>query len=280
MMYYKKMLFTFAVSIFLTSCTIVKLQIAVPEKFKEQAEMLPIKVAGLGNTRKPVSFGKFTTSRIKRGWNFKTGLYDRNTNVTTEERLLRAFNIQRGSMTSTQKHRFQFTFHDGNQVAQVYALEREVREGTQITRNSRWLSDIYQDKNMQYSFSVLIIPQSLHQKEPWNFVMYSSFDWTQRKKLFDFNAIKEGGMLTRGSDTIVIKTVRIEKTITDKGTEHAMPFALPMAYEMRIDDAVCAIIDPMGRILWLYRDLDDELKFAIAAVTSSLLTRRIQNKLG
>lgn len=277
---YKKILILFTAMICFAACSTMRLQIAIPEKFKEQAEMIPIKVAGLGQTKKPVSFGNFTTSRINRGWNFKTGTYDRNTTVTTEERLLRAFNIQKGAMTTTQKHRFQFTIRDGSQVAQVYALEREVREGTQIARNSRWLSDIYQDKNMQYSFSALIMPQSINQQEPWNFVLYSSFDWTQRKKLFEVNDVKEGGMLTRGSDTIIIKTVKINKTVSPKGTEHALPFALPMAYEMRIENNVCAIIDPMGRILWLYRDMDEEMKLAVAAVTSALLTRRIQNKLG
>ncbi|HLP37039.1 hypothetical protein [Lacibacter sp.] len=258
----------------------MRLQIAIPEKFREQAQMLPIKVAGVGQTRKPVKFGKFTTSRIKRGWNFKTGSSDRNTTVTSEERLLRAFNIQKTAMTTSQKHRFQFTIRDGNRIAQVYALEREVREGTQISRNSRWLSDIYQDKNMQYSFSAFIIPQALNQQEPWNFVMYSSFDWTQRKNLFEVNDIKEGGMLTRGSDTVIIKTVKINKTVSPKGIEHSLPFALPMAYEMRVENNVCAIIDPMGRILWLYRELDEDMKLAVAAVTSALLTRRIQNKLG
>lgn len=277
---YKKTGAALAVFALLSSCTTMRLQVAIPESFKEQAEMLPINVASLGQTRKPVRFGRYITSPIQRGWNLKTGRYDRNTNVTAEERLLRAFQIQKGTFTTKQKHRFRFTIGDSNRTAQVYALEQEVREGTQITRNSSWLSDVYQDKNMQYSFSALIIPQTAEQQEPWNFVMYTGFDWTQRKKLFEFNDIKEGGMLTRGSDTIFIKTVKINKTVTSKGTEHTMPFALPLAYEMRIDDTVCAIIDPMGRVLWLYKELNAEMKLAVAAVTAALLTRRIQNKLG
>ncbi len=280
MICYKKILFTSFISICLTSCTIVKLQIAVPEKFKDQADSLPIKVAGLGQTKKPVSFGTFTTSRIKRGWNFKTSRYNSNSFVTTEDRILRTFNIQRSDFLTTQKHRFQFIIRDAQRAASVYAMEHEVREGTQLLRNSRWLSELNQEKNIQYSFSAVILPQSETQQEPWIFSMYSGFDWTQRKKLFELNELKEEGMLTKGRDTIFIKTIKTDKINTDKGTQHSIPFALPLAYEMRIDDSVCAIIDPMGRILWLYRELDDERKFAIAAVTSALLTRRIQNKLG
>lgn len=280
MICYKKFLFTSFISICLTSCTIVQLQIAVPEKFKDQADSLPIKVAGLGQTKKPVSFGTFTTSRIKRGWNFKTSRYNSNSFVTTEDRILRTFNIQRSDFLTTQKHRFQFVIRDEQRAASVYAMEHEVREGTQLLRNSRWLSELNQEKNIQYSFSAVILPQSATQQEPWIFNMYSGFDWTQRKKLFELNELKEEGMLTKGRDTIFIKTIKTDKINTDKGTQHSIPFALPLAYEMRIDDSVCAIIDPMGRILWLYRELDDELKFALAAVTSALLTRRIQNKLG
>lgn len=277
---YKSILFTGFVSVFVTSCTMVQLQIAVPGKFKDQADSLPIKVAGLGQTKKPVSFGMFTTSRIKRGWNFKTSSHYNNPNVATEDRILRTFHIQRSDFLTTQKHRFQFVIRDGQRAATVYALEHEVRQGTQLLRNSRWLSELNQEKNIQYSFSAVILPQSATQEEPWHFSMYSAFDWTQRKKLFEFNELKEEGMLTKGRDTIFIKTIKTDKINTNKGTQHSIPFALPLAYEMRIDDTVCAIIDPMGRILWLYRALDAEHKFAIAAVTSALLTRRIQNKLG
>lgn len=275
----KTLLFFSGILMLVSSCTPIRLQVAVPDKFKEQADKLPVEVAGLGQGRKPVRFGPYSTSRIKRGWNITTGRYDRNTQLTSAERLLRAFNAEWGAMTTTQRHRFRFTIRDGQQAADVYALEREQREGSQIIRNSRWLSDLYVGKKVQYSFSAIIIPKSVSNPDPWNFFMYSTFDWTKQRGN-PFADIKEGGMLTRGTDTVFIQTIKVDKTVSQKGVEHTIPFALPMAYEMRIDNDVCAVIDPLGRVFWLYRELDEPLKLAVSAVAAALVSRRVQTKLG
>lgn len=275
-----RLLFGAGIAFFIGSCSPMKMQMAVPERFKEQAVEMPVTLAGMGEGRKPINFGSYKTSRIKRGWNITTGRYDRNSNITAEERVLNAFRIERGSMTKTQKDRFQFTIQDGKQIADVYALEREVTEGTQITSKNRFLSDFYQEKSFQYSFSAVIVPGDIDPKGDWSLFMYSTYDWSRPKKFMEMADFNEGGTLIRDQDTIVIRTIKINKVVSNKGQGYSLPFALPMAYEMRLEDGVCAIIDTWGKVVWMYRELDEPTKLAIAATASAILSRRIQNRVG
>ena len=253
---------------------------SVPEKFQEQAERLPVSgIVNDGAGRKPLSFGSYKTSKIKRGWNVTTGRPDRNTRVTREERLMRAFNIGTMNTTSTQKARFNFTITDGNLAAEVFGLERRTKAETrfQNLRNGSFgdfnINSI--EKNFQYSFSAIIDVQSISNGGTWNLILYSSFDHTKKKKLFEREDIREEGILAREKDTITIKAIFIQTFVTDKGEERSLPFPIPSAYELRTEDGVCAIIDTWGKILWMYRELDNSAKLAIAAAASAILLRRV-----
>jgi hypothetical protein len=277
---FNKIVCLVSTAIFFASCTSVKMHMSVPEKFQEQAEKLPI--AGIVNNgagRKPLSFGSYMTSKIKRGWNVTTGRPDRNTRATTEERLMRAFNIGTMNTTSTQKDRFSFTITDGNLAAEIFGLERRTKEETRFKnlRNGSF-SDYNNnsiEKNFQYSFSAIIDVQSIANTSTWNLILYSSYDHTKKKKIFEAEDIKEEGILTHEKDTITIKAIKIQTFITDKGEERSLPFPIPSAYELRNEDGVCAIIDTWGKIVWMYRELDNPSKLAIAAAASAILLRRV-----
>ncbi|HET9056708.1 MAG TPA: hypothetical protein VFN30_07665 [Chitinophagaceae bacterium] len=260
-----------------SSCSPVKLQMAIPDRFKEQAEKLPVVGIGNGSNKKPLSFGRYKTSAIKRGWNVSSGRYDRNTKVTLEDRLLKAFNIDRASITKTQKSKFQFSIVDGNHVADVYAMERKVSEETTVHANNKWqwLGEFNIPQKYQYSFSAVILPQTIAKPDVWNLYLYSNYEKKAKTKLFEMPDIEGGGMLIGGNDTIVIRTIKVQKFETDKGKEAEAPFAIPSAYEMRIDDGVCAIIDTWGKILWLYQGLDEQTKLVIASAASAILLGRL-----
>jgi hypothetical protein len=264
----------------LFSCKTPKMYMAIPDRFKEQADRMPVNGIGNGTGRKEISFGSYKTSRIKRGWNFTTSREDRNTNVTTEERLLRVFKVEKKSITSTQKDKFSFTILDGNNSAQVYALERKVAEETRVTTNNRWLSEFSDPKKFQYSFSAVILPQSVTQPQTWSLLLYSSHENKPGQKPFQMPDIQEGGILASEKDTIAIKMINVQNMINDKGAEVRFPFPMPMAYEFRIDDGVSAILDTWGKVIWIYKELDEQTKFVIAAASSAILLRRIQNSVG
>lgn len=277
--FFKKFI-SFSIIISLASCMSVKIHMSVPKIFEEQAERLPISgIRNNGAGRKALSFGSYKTSKIKRGWNVTKGRLDRNTGVTSEERLLRAFNVGTMNTTSTQKDKFSFTITDGNLAAEVFGLERRTKEETRYQNfRNRSFGDFNVnsiEKNFQYSFSALIDVQSVSYKMPWNLLLYSSFNHTKKRNFFEREDIREEGILTNEKDTITIRAIKIQTFVTDNGKEQTLPIPIPAAFELRNEDGVCAIIDTRGKIVWMYRELDKPAKLAIAASASAILLRRV-----
>jgi len=269
------LLYFISLAMLLIGCKTANFQIQVPQKFKEQADPYPVIGLSRGIGKKPIRIQEFTTSKIKRGWNIITGRPDRRTSDSPEERLLRAFNIQRLNMTTTQKDRFSFSIGRGQQEAQVVAVEQEIVEGVHVNTNQRWLSEWFMGKSFQYSFSAIILPSTNSTNVEWRLSMYSMSNPGKKQSLLEKMDIQEGGFLIVGLDTISIKTIKIQQVVDQTGKEHIMPFAVPFAYEMRIGDEVCAIIDTWGKILWMYKEADETLKFAITSATAAILLRRI-----
>jgi hypothetical protein len=265
------------------SCKMPRMQMTVPAKFQEQADKMVINgITKNGRVKRQLSFGAYKTSKVKRGWLIKSSRADRNTNVTIEERVLRAFDIDRNSFTSNQRDKFKFSIQNGNHVAEVFAMERKVTEETRTSINSRWLSDISIGKNFQYSFSAVILPLANSAQEPWNLFIYSNHEYKPRKKPFELQLpdVQEEGILTNKKDTITIKLLSIQTFVNDKGKEVKLLFPLPTAYELRIDNGVTAIIDTWGKIVWMYNGLDEQTKLAIAAASSAIFYRRINERVG
>lgn len=269
----------FILSSSLLACGSTNMQIAIPDRFKEQAIQYPVKIAGTGEGRKPVQVGPYSTSRIKRGLLTTRGRYNRDQQSLLQENLLNLFQIELGSLRTVQRDRFEFIFQDGSQSIQVLAQEQEISEGARFQSNTRWVSEVYREQVFQYAFAARFIPQNNSARGEWNLVLYSNYDWSiqQPFRAADFN---EGGLLVSSGDTLTIKTVRVQRVIDKQGQEHAMPFAIPFAYEFRIGEEVCAIIDTWGKNLWLYKELDETTRSAIAAATTAILSRRIQNRVG
>ncbi len=278
----KIMSVTVAVLFILSSCKAPQMFMAVPEQFKAEAEKMPIAGLGNGTGKKGIDFGSYNTSRISRGWNMTTSREDRNTNISSEERVLRAFKIDRRSITNNQKDKFKFTINDGKNTAEVFALERKVSEETRITTNNRWLSELSDPKNFQYSFSAVILLQSVSQPSTWNLSLYSSFENKAGRNRFDMtdtNGVNEGGILSNEKDTIIIKSINSQNLVSEKGEARNLPFKMPTGYELAVDDNVIAVIDFWGKVIWMNSKLGEHKKIAIAAASSAILLRRIHNKI-
>jgi len=265
------------------SCKMPRMQMTVPARFQEQADKMVINgITKNGRVKRQLSFGAYQTSKVKRGWLITSSRADRNTNVTTEERVLRAFNIDRNSFTSNQRDKFKFSIQNGNHVVEVFAMERKVTEEIRTTINSKWLSDLSIGKNFQYSFSAAILPLANSQQEPWNLFIYSNHEYKPRKKPFELQLpdLQEEGILTNKKDTIAIKLLSIQTFVNDKGKEVKLLFPLPTAYELKINNGVTVIIVTSGKIVWMDNDLDEQTKLVIAAASSAIFYRRIHQRVG
>lgn len=279
-LFFLQKIFFLSILISFVSCTSIKMHMSVPKIFEQEAERMPVSgIRNNGAGKKALSFGVYKTSKIKRGWNITKGRPDRNTGVTAEERLLRAFNVGTMNTTSTQKDKFNFKIKDGNLTAEVFGLERRTKEETRFQNfRNRSFGDFNVnsiEKSFQYSFSALIDVQSISYKMPWNLLLYSSYNQRNKTNIFEREDIREEGILTNEKDTILIRSIKVQTFITDEGKEHNLPVPISSAFEFRNEDGVCAIVDTWGKIVWIYRELDPSAKLAISASASAILLRRV-----
>lgn len=274
MLKYFKLL-TIATCVITISCNAPKMYVSIPEQFKASAQL--IHVNGLRNEwrNKPLEFGVYSTSRIKRGWKITYSKYDRNSDVSSLERVLKAFKIDRASFLETEKDRFCFTIKDTNTFAEVFTKEERVSEITRIGSRDNYGNAHFNQKGFQYSFSAIILPISVSNPAPWKLSLFSQYEQKQRKNLLDIPTIPEVGILTNENDTISIKMIRINKFYNERNETVQMPFGIASIYEMRIGNEVCAILDTWGRNIWLYQNLDQHLKLIISASSTAIMLRRI-----
>jgi hypothetical protein len=255
------------------SCKTASLSVAVPDRFAANATQM--KVTGLKNgKRKPqLTFGNYQTTKLKTGWIVSSAGNGRNSGITTEERLLKVFKLSRETLTSNTKNKYQYTIQDGNLMAEVYCLEKTTRED--ITTTTR-LGVFSETKNIQYSFSAAIIPQTI-KDEPWQLVFYSNYDRKKdtARKFFERPYVEREGYVTNGKIQIDIRPILTGKVITKDGKETKTLVPLLMAYELKIDNGVIGIVDVFNKNIWIYNDLENDLKLIIASVSSAILMRKL-----
>lgn len=268
--------FLLASLVMLASCSTPKL--AIPEQFSSVSEKMHIKGLNGWMINQKLTFGTYKTSKVKRGWNTKTTRQDKNSDVTSEERIMKLFNVTNTNTTSNQKQKYQYSIEDGKQVAEVFCSERMTSEELQVFTNNRWLGDFSQTKNYQYSFTAAILPMSI-KEEPWQLVVYNNYDKKKdtAKKWFDLPYVEEEGLATNGKDTIQIKPLRVKNITSKDGKERQFPVKILGGYELRLDDGVIGVIDSMGHALWIYKELDEPTKLIVASICSALMLRKIQD---
>lgn len=234
------------VLILFASCKSISLDVAVPDQFAANATQM--KVSGLnGWKRRPqLSFGNYHTSKVKAGWVFSSGGYDRNSRITKEERLLKIFNMSRGNTTTNTRNKYQYTIEDGNLVAEVYCMEKSSKES--VSTNTR-LGGFEKTKNIQYSFSAAILPQTI-KDEPWQLVFYNSYDSQHdtARKFLDRPYVDREGYVTNGKIQIDIRPILSGKVIGQDGKEFKTLVTLLMAYELKIEGGLIGVIDVLKKM--------------------------------
>jgi hypothetical protein len=257
------------------------IKLSVPQQFSEQATEMPVK--GLdGIAGRPISFGTYTTSRIKRGWNITTTRTERPSSINSEERILRIMGVDNRNSVSNQRTKYQYSIQDGNLVAEVYCTERMIKEELEVKTQVRLLGDFSQTKNYQYTFSAVVVPHTVKDDEYWQVALTNNYDRQKdtARRIFDMPYVEEKGFATNGKDTIEIRPVRVTNYTTKSGKDAKIPFKVLTGYELRLDDGVIAIIDGYGRNIWMYKELDAPTKLIVSAVSAALLLRQVQDITG
>ena len=263
----------FATGQICTSCRSAKPVMAMPDQFTKEATKLSIPENTTG--RKPLQLGDYNTSKVHRGWNLTSSQFDRDLHVTIEERVLRLMGIKKEHITEKQKDKFQFTIQHQSSVAEVYALERKVTTSTRFKTYSKWLSEYTTLENAEYLFSAAIITSLDTAAGKWELEIYGHQDPSGKSgNMIERLAWEEGGFVTNGTDTMIIRSVKVDKVISPNGKQTTMPFAVFKAYEFRSGDAVAAIVDTFGNNIWIYNGLDDKTRLIITSCSIAILMRR------
>lgn len=245
----------------------------IPTRFAEQADRLEVK----GAYSRHISFGKYSTTKIRRGWNIASTRYSRR--FFPENLILNQVGIHKTEVVQGQKNKFSFNIADGQRTADVYASEFEGNKSYKYRLGPlQGMVDAYQQmRQYQYLFSATIIADTT--SAPWQLYLSNSYNRnTDSTKTF-FPAFNPGddGMITHGRDTIVVRSLNLKKATRPDGREGNYPVKILSGYEFRIQDGVVAIVDNIGKYVWFYNQLDDETKLVVAAAVVSIFAKRIKD---
>ena len=268
----------FGAIIALSSCTAAKL--SVPETFSSQATKMPVKGLNGWQINQKLSFGNYTTSKIKRGWDFSSSVSYSKFFLRPEEALLKVFDINTDKNTNTQKNKFQYSIEDGNLVAEIYATEKFQEKQLVYRSNNPWIGNAVKTNKYEYAFSAAILPLTVKNDEPWSLVLVNKYDINKdtARRLFDRPYVEEEGYATNGKENIAIRPLRIENITTKSGKQtKILGGKMLSGYELQWDGGVVGIVDILDNSVWVVNDLEARDKLIVSSIASAILLKRMQD---
>lgn len=254
------------------SCTTMKM--SVPPEFSAGAREMPVKGLGSFSGRKPVSFGSYKTSRIKRGWNTTSTRGTRMKERSNEEWLLQAMGVDAQGYTATQKDNFYFTISDGAHSAEIHCMERLDKKQLDIRHRARIMGDHALLQAYNYAFSGAI----RYGTERWKLVLKEDFDRStiDVRDIFKVDGASGSGYLVNGMDSIHITALHGTNVTTADGRQARLPLQVLTGYAFTSKGNTIAIVDAFGKSIWLDNELDQPVKLVAASAAAALLLRRVE----
>ena len=264
--------------IFLISCSTAKL--SVPPSFSEKATKMTVKGINGWQINQKLNFGDYTTSKIKRGWDFSSSVSHTKFRIDAEEALLKVFKVDIDKNTNTQKNKFQYTLVDGTQITEIYATEKFKEKQLVYKSNNPWIGNASKTNKYEYAFAAAILPLTLKDKTPWSVVLINKYDITKdtARKLFDKPYVEEEGYATNGKENITIRPIRTDEVTTENGGQKKL-FGGKMltGYELQWNGEALAMIDILENSIWILNDAEADKKMILASVSSAILLKRMQD---
>jgi hypothetical protein len=264
--------------IFITSCTTAKL--SVPPSFGEKATKMPVKGINGWQVNQKLNFGAYTTSKIKRGWDFSSSVSHTKFRIDPEEALLKVFDIDIDKNTNTQKNKFQYSIGDGTQITEIYATEKFKEKQLVYKSNNPWIGNASKTNRYEYSFAAAIVPLTLKDKNPWSVVLINKYDIAKdtARKVFDKPYVEEEGYATNGKENIAIRPIRTDKMLTENGEQKKLLGGKMLTgYELQWNGEAVAMIDILENSIWILNEAEADKKMILASVSSAILLKRMQD---
>lgn len=253
---------------FLVSCTAAK--VAVPEKLRNASTGM--KVSGLNGwmLNQQLKFGPYTTSSVKRGWDFSSSWQASRISFRLQDQVLKVFNIATDNRSLNEKNKMQYQVSDGSLSAAVFALEKFSEKQLVYKTGIPVLGDVTRQLDAQYAFSAAIVLLADNQPEPWQLVL------VHRQK--NGAVEEEQGYVSNGEVNIEIRPLRLETYTNTKGKDvKVFGGAYFAGYELLIDKGVIGVVDLLDNQVWMVNDMDPAYKMVTAAAASTLMLKRKQD---
>lgn len=274
----KNMLFLIVTVSTITSCTTAKLPVS--DTFSNEATKLPVKGINGWQVNQKLSFGNYTTSKIKRGWDFTASVQYTKFRISPEEAILKVFDIHTDKSFNTQKNKFQYTIENGNQVAEIYATEKFREHQLVYKSNNPWIGNASKTNRYEYAFTAAIIPLTAKTDTPWSLVLINKYDLSKdtARRLLDKPYVEEEGYATDGKENIAIRPLRNDHVATRNGQQtKVLGGKMLTGYELQWNGEVSGIIDILENNIWIVNSLEPERKLIIASISSAILLKRMQD---
>ena len=258
----------------LASCTAAK--VSVPDKFSSQATHMPVKGLNGWMIKQQLTFGPYTTSTIKRGWDFGNSLQYTKFRIRPEEMMLKVLNIDTDKRSLSQRNKFHYTIDDGKHTTEIYATEKFSEKQLVYKSNNPYIGSASKTNRYEYAFTAAIMPLTFKEKDPWSLVLINRYDAANDKgrKIFDRPFIEEEGYATNGKENIAIRPLRLDDVTTKSGKQTKV-FGGKMlsGYELQWDGGVVAIIDILDNSIWLANNLEGGDKLILSSIASAILLK-------
>lgn len=262
----------------LFSCTAVK--VSVPEAFARQSDKMHVSGLNGWMINQQLSFGQYTTSKVKRGWDFSSAFQHTKWRMSPEEMILKAFQVDTDKKNLNQRNKYQYTIYDGRQEAAVFATEKFEEKQLVYKSNNPRIGNLSQTNNYQYAFTATVLPAVDGHDEPWSVVMINKYDREKDagRKIFERPVVEEEGYATNGKETIAIRSLFLDKVKQNNGKEtKVFGGRILSGYELKWDDGVVAVVDILDNNIWLARDLEPTDKLILSSISSAILLKRMQD---
>jgi hypothetical protein len=251
------------------------LKLFIPPVFKEQATAQHVD----GARKRYMSVAGITTTKIRRGIHSTYPGWSRG--FLLENILLNNIGLQKEEHVQKEKDKFQYIISDGKNRMQVFGKERKLTKSIKykLLEKNSILNSFEQVQQAQYIFAAQLVPDSSKGAKSWDLIMSNGYD---RKKsgdnsLFTILRPDDEGLVTNGTDTIFIRPVSTRETENLKGQKGRFPIKLLAGYELSSKDGVIAIIDLISHDVWFYNELEASDRLTIAAITTAIFARRVND---
>ncbi|ACU63774.1 hypothetical protein Cpin_6370 [Chitinophaga pinensis DSM 2588] len=264
------------------SCSTTKL--AVPDQFSSVSTRYPVKGAQGWMVNQHLSFGDYSTSRIKRGWHIKSSVRYNNVWIPAPEVLGNIFGAEMMEEGKHEKAKIRYTLTNTHNSAEIFGSE--FYDSHDVVLNAGRIPVIGGEYstllNSSYIYTAAIVPNDTSGTGLWSLLMARNYDIRKdtSHRIFDAPYVEEEGYATNGRDTVKIRTLNLNTFMNKNGkvSNTLLGARILSGYELSTEDGVVGIIDSMDKAIWLYNDQEEKLKFILSAMGTAILLKQIERQ--